>query len=158
MNFIAFYILIQKNKDMKKLRRKNLDELREIMPVVNDQELRTYVGGDLNMQCIIDAMSNSSNGYFSPSSCFDSGAGGQHSGTVTLGDQSFSAIFSFGSYTYHPNVSTTYYYSGPSNGVTIDGEAAYIYKFGNQTSTGAFGEMWILVPASASGVMDDHFR
>jgi hypothetical protein len=45
MNFIAFYILIQKNKDMKKLRRKNLDELREIMPVVNDQELRTYVGG-----------------------------------------------------------------------------------------------------------------
>jgi hypothetical protein len=150
------FIINSKDKDMKKLGRKNLDELRKIMPVVNDHELKTYVGG-ADLQCIIDAMLNNSNGYFNPNDCFGNGAGGQYSGTVALGGQSFTAIFSFGSYTYHPNVSAVYYYGGPSNGVTISGEDAYIYKFGNQTSTGSFGEMWILVPASVSGVMDNYF-
>jgi natural product precursor len=56
------FIINSKDKDMKKLGRKNLDDLREIMPVVNDQELRNYVGGydpnDCWWRCMAYVMSS----------------------------------------------------------------------------------------------------
>ena len=109
-------------------------------------------------QCIIDAMLNSTTGYFQPLACTDGVWGGTYQSYVTIGGLSFTIQISLGSYNGHPNVSTIFS-TGEwrEHGTAFFTDGCWRYEFNNQTSNGHGAKVVIYAPAGTEGVMNQYF-